>query len=88
MNPELVLPPDFDEYAWEVEAKGYCPASASVGERSVEVTFYDPTRLAQTIADDLTAGRSFAEHRLFVVPRVTRDAMREALRAAPIQLFD
>lgn len=49
MEHKLVLPPDFSEYAWEVEAKGvFWDAGVVIDDNPVQVTFYDPARLART----------------------------------------
>jgi hypothetical protein len=49
--------------------------------RCFGVTFYDPTRLAQTLADDTASGSPFlAEPGLIVVPAVTKNSMEEAAR--------
>jgi hypothetical protein len=88
MDRELILPTDFDDYAWEVESKGYFwDASVRIGVRVVPVAFYEPTRLAQDIADELAAGRAFTASRLIVLERVTLEGMRDAVARAPSELF-
>ena len=50
MSIKLTLPEDFEDYAWEAEAKGvFWDTSARIGDREVTVTFYDPVRLSQDI---------------------------------------
>jgi hypothetical protein len=45
------------------------------------LTFYDPTRLAETLADEAQAGRPyFAEPGVIVLSEVTRDRMEAAVR--------
>jgi hypothetical protein len=89
MIPELRLPDDFEQYGWEVEAKGYFTDSSVVlGDRVVEVAFYDPTRLAQDIAEDLADGRPFAARHLLVVESVTPASMAAAVAGAPRGFFD
>lgn len=45
MYRQPILPDDYDEYAREVEPKGYfTDAVVRVGERNVPVTFYPVTR--------------------------------------------
>lgn len=88
MDRQLILPADFADYEWEVESKGYfTDAAVRIGQRDVPVIFYEPTRLAQDIDEDLTSGRNFFVARLFVVPRVTRESMLSAVAAAPEEIF-
>lgn len=43
MSRELVLPPDFADYAWEFEAKGYFfDAAVRVDGLLISVSFFDP----------------------------------------------
>jgi hypothetical protein len=89
MERELVLPTDFDDYAWELESKGYfTDAAVQIGDKHVGVSFYEPTRLSQDIAEELAAGRPFAISRLLVVERVTLENMRIAVTRAPAALFE
>jgi len=88
MNRELVLPSDFGDYAWEVEAKGYCDAAVRVDDSLISVTFYAPTRLEQEIGDDIEAGRLFTLKRLLVVESVTVDNMQSAIARAPSEFFE
>jgi len=88
MDRELILPSDFDDYAWAAEAKGYLwEAVVNVDGARIEVNFYDPARLAQDVADDLAHNGAFAAKRLLVVARVTVDNMRAAIDAAPPEFF-
>ncbi len=49
-----MLPADFGDYAWEVEAKGVLmDVLVPVGDREVEVSFYDPVRLVQDLAEEM-----------------------------------
>ena len=89
MMRRLVLPADYGEYAWEVEAKGvFWGASVAAGERQTPVTFYDPVRLRQDVDEELGAGRVFGASRLLVVERVTVENMQAAVSQAPLELFD
>ena len=88
MDRELILPTDFADYAWEVESKGYLDARVRAGERVVDVSFYDPTRLAQDIAEEVAAGRLFSSARLLVLARVTPENMQAAIANAPARLFE
>lgn len=88
MNRELVLPADFDEYEWEVESKGYfADASVRIGGRLLPVVFYEPVRLAQDIADEMSEGRLFTASRILVLKRVSAENMRAAIESAPAELF-
>lgn len=89
MNRLLVLPPDFDDYAWEVEAKGVLwDAAVRISGRACPITFYDPVRLQQDVSEVLADGRDFSAIRLLVVKRVTLENMREAVNRAPAELFE
>jgi len=88
MDRELVLPPDFEDYAWEVEAKGvFWDATVRMGDASVAVTFYDPARLSQEIIDELNDRSSFELLRTLVVPSVTEKEMRDAVARASLGFF-
>ena len=88
MDHDLVLPVDFKDYAWEVDAKGYLTgASVRVGDRLLAVTFYEPVRLAQDIAGELAGGRPFGAVRILVVERVREDDMRAAIAKMPAEFF-
>ncbi|MDO5079765.1 hypothetical protein [Buchananella hordeovulneris] len=88
MDRELLLPTDFGDYAWEIEAKGVCwEVSVRVGDRLVAVTFYDPVRLAQDIAAELRGGAYPELRRVLVVPRVTAEQMRAAIARVPREFF-
>lgn len=75
----LVLPADFDDYAWEVQAKGYFgDALMTVAGKRYRLNFYDPTRLSQEIASELERGAAFAEPNLVIVRAVTKSDMQQA----------
>jgi hypothetical protein len=81
-QPVLVLPADFDDYAWEVESKGvFWDVRMQYGGLEYPLTFYEPQRLAQDIADQLKEGRLFFEPNVVVVTKVTRETMRLAAQA-------
>ena len=78
----LRFPPDFDDYGWEVESKGWFDGADVVWEGAViRVSFYDPVRLAEEIDEEIGASRTPAFRNLIVVPAVTREAMERAVRA-------
>jgi hypothetical protein len=79
-NELLKLPDDFDDYGWEVEAKGwFSDARLSLSGKDYRINFYDPARLAQEIADEHERCAVFCEPNLVVVGKVTRAAMRNAV---------
>jgi hypothetical protein len=70
---EIEFPEGFDDYAWEVESKGWLSGVVvTIGDRRFSVTVYDPIRLAQEIRDAMDRSGAFFEHNLLVVPIVTR----------------
>lgn len=72
-------PPRFDEYAWEVQAKGWLPGVVGVIQgRRYSVTVYDKIRLAQDVDDSLKRGDVFMERNLLVVRSVTRENIAAA----------
>lgn len=88
MTCELRLPDDFDDYAWEVEAKGWFPADVAVRDGGVhQVIFYDPVRLRQDVEADLAESRPATFARLVVVERVTATAMTHAVANLPAEFF-
>ena len=89
MTRELVFPPDFNDYAWEVESKGvFWGANVRADDSLFSITFYDPTRLQQDIDADMEADLLFTVKRLLVVERVTVDNMRLAVAEAPADFFE
>jgi hypothetical protein len=76
----LVFPEGFDDYAWEVESKGWFgEARLTFMGRSYRMNFYEPVRLAQEIEAELERGSPFFEPNLVVVPSVTRQNMETAV---------
>lgn len=76
----IEYPPGFEDYEWEVQAKGWLRGVVVVihGRRHT-VTVYDPTRLAQDINDALKRGDAFLEENLVVVRSVTPENIAAAL---------
>jgi hypothetical protein len=75
----LELPPNFDDYGWEVEAKGWFSEARIIASgRRYQIIFYDQARLGQEIQDELARGRAFFEPNLVVVQSVTRAHMEAA----------
>ncbi|HYL74545.1 MAG TPA: hypothetical protein VEU96_10090 [Bryobacteraceae bacterium] len=73
----LLFPLDFDERAaWEMELKGFVCAAVKLANGTVlEVTFYDPVRLAQDLEDE----GYIADPGLIVIRSVTLQCMRDAV---------
>jgi hypothetical protein len=77
---KLVLPEGFDDYAWEVEAKGVLwDVYLQYGDRKFQLTFYDPARLAQDVESELEERVTFFEPNLVVVRKVNRAEMNAAV---------
>lgn len=75
-NCELILPDDFDDMAWEYEAKGCLfGVVLRVAENSYSLSFYDPTRLKQDIDVLLRERGLFFEPNMIVVPSITKVAI-------------
>ncbi len=93
-KPVLVKPIfeyGFDERdQYEAEARGYRShvwAELDDGSRH-PLTFYDVTRLSQTLEDERSSGRLFvAEPGLVVLPAVTRVNMEDAARTLASEGF-
>jgi hypothetical protein len=80
-NITLQFPPGFEDYDWEVEAKGWLPGVVAVIEdRRYTLTVYDSARLAQDVDDVLKEGRAFFEPNLVVVASVTRESVASAIQ--------
>lgn len=80
-NIVLEFPTGFEDYDWEVEAKGWLPGIVAViqGHRYT-LTVYDPARLIQDVEDALKGGRVFFERNLVVVASVTRESIASAVQ--------
>jgi hypothetical protein len=80
MSNIVVIPPtDFDNYEWEVKAKGFfSEAGLLVSGRRYRLNFYDPVRLSQEVESELQRGGVFFETNLVVINSVTRFDMERA----------
>ena len=88
MDRELSLPTDFRDHAGEVEAKGvFWDVPVRIDDRVVAVTFYDPVRLSQDIAEELVQRHCAELRRVLVVPCVDEEQMRMAVDRAPAEFF-
>ncbi|MFO1111434.1 MAG: hypothetical protein U1E61_19855 [Bradyrhizobium sp.] len=75
----LELPADFENYAWEVKAKGwFSEARIITAERRYKINFYDLTRLTQHIKDEFERGQIFFEPNLVIVQSITPACMQRA----------
>jgi hypothetical protein len=78
-NSYLDLPTDFEDYGWEVEAKGwFSEARIVVSKARYRINFYDLTRLNQQIQTEFEHGRIFFEPNLVIVQSVTLAHMEKA----------
>src|SRR5262249_33513651 len=76
----LNFPEDYEEYAWEVEAKGwFSAATLTFAGKRFRLNFYDSRRLAQEIEGKFERGRVFFEPNLVVVQSLTRSNMENAV---------
>jgi hypothetical protein len=77
---KLRLPDDFEEYGWEVEAKGWFDgAVVEFDGRLAPISFYDSTRLAEEIGEELAVSGCVAFRNLVVVAAVTPSMMQQAI---------
>lgn len=76
----LDLPQGYEEYASEVESKGwFSDAKLAYSGRRYRLSFYDPVRLAQEIDSEIQRGGIFFETNLVVIRSVTRPNMENAV---------
>jgi hypothetical protein len=81
MTYRLGLPDDFDEYAWEVEEKGWFDSAyVEFDGLRIQLSIYDPTRLRQDVEEALSSARSFFEKSILVVPVVNRDSIEASVK--------
>lgn len=80
-NPiEIEFPPGFEDYGWQIEAKGWITGVVAViQERRYTLTIYDPVRLAQDIAGELKRGVVLLDRNLVVVATVTQESIASAI---------
>lgn len=77
---KLSWPKGFDEYAWEIESKGwFSDVTIILSGRSIKPIFYDPKRLEQDIADEIAEQGLFFESNLIVLERVTKENIENAV---------
>jgi hypothetical protein len=75
------FPEYFDDYATEIEAKGYFDdLTVDAGGARYKPLFYDTARLRQEYEDHLRGGAAaFAERNLVVLPKVTKATIEAAI---------
>ncbi|MDI6102072.1 hypothetical protein QLQ12_25975 [Actinoplanes sp. NEAU-A12] len=79
MEPYIIYPVDMDDYAWwETEQKGWIEVTVRWASGQRAVSFYDATRLLQSVDDGL-AHRGYFTERLVVVPKVTKEALESVV---------
>jgi hypothetical protein len=77
---QVVYPALMDDHDWAMtEAKGWIEIAVRSIEGEKAITFYDPVRLAQQVADAMTGSGYFAESTVVVVPTVTREAIEAVI---------
>ncbi|MBH5368670.1 hypothetical protein [Bradyrhizobium glycinis] len=75
----LELPADFEDYGWEVEAKGWFSEARIIASGvRYRINFYDQARLSQEIQVEIARGGIFFEPNLVIVSAVTRANMESA----------
>lgn len=76
------FPAYFDDYAAEIEAKGFfADIVVEAGSALYRPLFYDPVRFRQEYEDHLSSGAAaYAEKNIIVVHEVTRTAIDAAVR--------
>ena len=75
----LVLPDNFDDYEWEVTAKGcFSEARVECEGKQYRLNFYDHARLSQEIESRLESSTPFFEPNVVVIPSVTKPLMQHA----------
>ena len=78
----LKWPDDFEDYSWEIEAKGwFTGVQILFGDKVFTPVFYDRARLEQEIGDAIASQKYFAETRLVVVDRVSRASIEDSISA-------
>jgi hypothetical protein len=77
----VVLPSDFDDHVWEIEANGwFAAASVEFDGLVTDFSFYDPSRIMQDIELALSTNRIFFEKNIVVVTIVNRDSIEASVK--------
>jgi hypothetical protein len=76
----LIFPEDYEDYAWEVESKGWFgEARLEFSGRSYRLNFYEPVRHRQEVESELLRRDVFFEPNLIIVPLVSKLNMEKAV---------
>jgi hypothetical protein len=76
----VIYPDAMDDDDWAMtETKGWIDVTVRWTGGEQAVTFYDPTRLAQTVQTAVAQPGYFAERALVVVPKPTKDAVESTV---------
>jgi hypothetical protein len=79
MEPHIIYPVEMDDYAWwETEQKGWIEVTVRWASGEQAVSFYDATRLLQSVGEGL-AHRGYFTERIVVVPKVTKEALESVV---------
>jgi hypothetical protein len=77
----LIFPEHFDEDASLIESKGWLAGvTVVVGIQQCSPEFYDTTRFAQTVADDVRLDGMAVPENIVVLPEVTRGSVENAVQ--------
>jgi len=83
---ELRWPEHFEDDAWEIESKGWFNGlEINFEGRSLRPMFYDPIRLRQDIAEELSNSGFFRERALIVVKCITRQAIEQVVEELAVR---
>lgn len=67
MDYQIRFPEGFEEYAWQLESKGWCGGIEVLYDKKIySLTYYDPHRFAQDVADELAQNGFFFGQQLGV----------------------
>ena len=90
MKYKIHFPETFDEYEWEIEAKGYFEGIVlKVENRSYKLNFYDEVRLAQDISEELAKGSIFTYNNLVVIKDVNTSLITTAIeKMVELKLYE
>ncbi len=82
---KIKYPIEWDSYSeYEIECKGWLPGvELMLNDQIYQLTFYDPVRLAQDLADDIQSGKiAIVEKGLMVIPSITKENIIRAINQA------
>jgi hypothetical protein len=77
---EVIFPNDFEEYAWELESKGWFDGVIIKSEgKEYKLNFYDPSRLAEDIQEEIDSCSAYFISNLIVIKLLTKENMLKAV---------